>query len=295
MGMDKNKTIMIGIIAISIFFILILISSVSNDEPDPIYLLHIPRNISNILIVVFWPYFGSLIFVILFPRIFTPLYFNVKKLQMKGYTNAFVKMEQPDLNVRKIFKRSFSVSLLSVGLSVTLIGFGIINPIWLTSEPMYQRYLASGTNINYTIEAILLVPLLLYPIIVGLYSIGWSIEDCGIMHYNIPDDDSNKYFEIEPVYYRYNDVLSGYAGFSAIIFILGAVYYYLLRLDISAGFNNDSVITFSLILSSILLLMIPMLLSYLLYWKHDKSYLIKNLKQIRRISREDLELMLESK
>jgi hypothetical protein len=52
------------------------------------------------------------------------------------------------------------------------------------------------------------------------------MEDSGLVHYDLPEE-SDRIYEVEPIFRRYISYLKGYAGFSSIIFLVSIVYYFL--------------------------------------------------------------------
>jgi len=66
---------------------------------------------------------------------------------------------------------------------------------------------------------------LVLPIVIGLWSIGWMLEDSGLIHYSLKKR-SDQLFEIEPIHLRFNSYLKGYSGISAIIFLITLIVYF---------------------------------------------------------------------
>jgi hypothetical protein len=154
-----------------------------------------------------------------------------------------------------------------MGLSATLLNTNLISAELFLSEEQRNYWLVQigiddplyiGDIFNTITSTILAFA-------VGLLSVGWALEDCGLMHYVLPKKGEKKLFEIEPIYRKYQNIVKGYAGISAIIYFLTAILYYVLNRpeDIS---NMLGIIGGSLFA---IFLMIP---SYLLYLKFIKSY-----------------------
>ena len=56
-----------------------------------------------------------------------------------------------------------------------------------------------------------------FPLAVGLWAVSWAMEDAGLMHYAFKSEDN---YEIEPIHIRYTSYLKGYAGISALMFVI---------------------------------------------------------------------------
>jgi len=286
--MNKNtRNIIIILMPFSLFFISFSMQSL-NDSTDPMVLTGLPYNISKLIFLCLIPYIGSIITVILFPRIIIPLYLKAKRGTMKNYKNVYLDVEKEDLNIPKFLKRTLYVALLSLGLGMMLINSNIIHPRLMMSEKNYQQMIIEGDSVIYYIGTLLGLPMLIYSIIIGLWAVGWTLEDAGVMHYNIKEKKTNNLFEIEPVHNRYNGMLKGFAGISVIIVLLSAYSYYI-------SLAEPDIESISMVIFSIPMLMIPSFLSYIVYWKIGKNYTIKNLKEIRRITEEELISFLEKR
>jgi hypothetical protein len=122
--------------------------------------------------------------------------------------------------------------------------------------------------------------MLIVPFAVGLWSMGWILEDLGLIHYKIPES-KDKFQEIEPIHYRWSTWLGGYAGLSAIFYYSGAVYAYL---TFPGYWIEDMIwsLTFSI---ALIVVMGP---SYLVYWKLAPTFLQKGLTEVKRISKSDI-------
>jgi len=265
-----------------------MIMQTLNESTDPMVLTGLPNNISKLVLMFIFPFFGSVISVILFPRIIIPLYLKAKRGVMKDYKNIYIKVEKEDLSIPKLLKRALYVALLSLGLGMMLINSNIFHPRMLMTESQYLRMIEEGENIVYYIGTLIGLPMVIYPIIIGLWAVGWTLEDTGVMHYNIKKKKSNSLFEIEPVHNRYNGMLKSFAGISVIIVLVSAYAYY-------STLAEPDIASISQVIFSIPMLMVPAFLSYIVYWKIGKDYTIKNLKEIRRINEEELISFLEKR
>ena len=59
-----------------------------------------------------------------------------------------------------------------------------------------------GIPVQYSSDGFLAVLLLLFPFSIGLWSIGWAMEDLGLIHYKLPEVDTPILFEIEPMHLK---------------------------------------------------------------------------------------------
>ncbi|MFX1475603.1 MAG: hypothetical protein ACFFCO_09060, partial [Promethearchaeota archaeon] len=133
---------------------------------------------------------------------------------------------------------------------------------------------------------------LIAPICVGLWSVGWAFEDAGLIHYSLPKGGLEEYFEIEPVHYRYNTLLGGYAGLSAFFFYLGALLFYLVPgsrgyyLNPDPNSPGDLMVLFFMVTIAGLtpIMLVP---AYLVYWLVGVNFLRKNLEESRGISEKE--------
>mgnify|MGYP006289692857 CR=1 FL=1 len=148
---------------------------------------------------------------------------------------------------------------------------------WLSPETLCS-YEERGLDPRYHFTLFLTVQGLIYPIAVGLWAVSWAIEDSGLMHYVFRSDD---YYEIEPIHVRYTSYLKGYAGFSAILFVIQFTSY--------QGQNNSPEDA-ALILAVLLIAIVCFFPTYFIFTKvmGSHSYLRKNLNELKKLTENDL-------
>jgi hypothetical protein len=61
---------------------------------------------------------------------------------------------------------------------------------------------------------------LLSALVVGLWSVGWSMEDAGLIHFSMRSEKTGGLKELEPIHVRYNSYIKGYAGISSVLFVV---------------------------------------------------------------------------
>ncbi len=123
--------------------------------------------------------------------------------------------------------------------------------------------------------------MLIFPIVIGLWSVGWVMDDAGLIHYKLPGRDSKKHFEIEPTHLKYTVGLKTFAGVSAFLFFLSSASYY--YINTPENFSNLFFVSITGI--ETIFQAIP---AYLIYWNvlrpRTTKYLTRNLKEIERIT-----------
>jgi len=120
----------------------------------------------------------------------------------------------------------------------------------------------------------------------GLWAASWAMEDAGLMHYNIPESDDARLYEIEPVFGRYSSYLKGYAGLASLLFITWTLF-----LLLGANMNFQAVLFTVLMPVYSILQTIP---GYFVYSRLSTSFLTSKLPEINRISKSDLMKQVES-
>lgn len=153
----------------------------------------------------------------------------------------------------------------------------------LISETQYHFYVEErGIPLQYTSEVFVGFYLIILPFVVGLWSVGWLYEDLGLMHYKLPDENKKSLFEIEPIHLKYNNILKGYAGISAIFYYIGLIVFYF---SFPSSYSADYI--FPLIVIYCTFAILP---SYFIYWKILKKLFKKRLKwtQIKILKESDI-------
>ena len=93
---------------------------------------------------------------------------------------------------------------------------------------MYTEHPAQSQTENflYYPEVFMGFSSLILPLVVGLWSVGWTMEDAGLMHFKLPKEEKKVLYEIEPVHLKYNGLIKGYAGITAILYLVSAINFY---------------------------------------------------------------------
>ncbi|MHA1293157.1 MAG: hypothetical protein ACTSQJ_10855 [Promethearchaeota archaeon] len=224
----------------------------------------------------------SLIIVILFPRLFTPLFLKLKGLIFKRYKNCYIEKRNTILTKKVFFKRGLYLVLFTMGL-YALICQSIDYSIFLTQSSI-DNYHKVGVNPIYSLTVVGIFIGILFPISLGFWCVGWALEDAGLMHYRIQDERvGRELYEIEPIYLKYTSFLKGYAGISSIIFVVQISIHFF---NVGGEYMFDA-FAIIILLFVVFLLLIP---AYLMYAKvmGDNSYLRKDLKEIKKLKEEDI-------
>ncbi len=287
MSKDSRKTIIPFIIFAYIIFVIIIVSTgmftpeVESNEIVP--LTGLPMPIHNLLVVLIWPLVMSIVLSLIFPRVFVPLFLKIKQLIWKDYENGFIKFEPRVMTWQTFLKRMVFCFLLVMGLEASLAP--LIDPFLFFTASQEQELIEIGLAespelVRYVMAYFGALAMIIVPLAVGLWSIGWTFHDSGIVHFKVPESNE-KFQEIEPVHYRWVNWLGGYAGLSAIFFYTGALYAYL---TVPSYWIGDMIWSFAF---SIVLIVV-MGPSYLAYWKLAPKFLSKGFKEVRRISKSDI-------
>lgn len=240
------------------------------------------KPVHNLVNFILWPLLGSIAFALLFPRLVAPIYMKIKTFRKK-YTNAYLSWETSSLNIREVLIRGILLLLLTIGLNATLLEAGILRPTFFLTHDSVGNLILDNPEVllKYNMDAFFGAIFLLCPFAVGLWSCAWAFEDASIIHYHFGNKQGESFFEIEPLHFRYNALLGGYAGLSALFYYFGAIYYYWFAFGLEklmdlfflgiAGF----MVTF---------VMIP---AYLLYWWIGSKHLQKGLRESRGLTEEE--------
>lgn len=274
--MEQNKKNKLVYLIFSIGFMLLFIPTMLfalSDHRDKTPFFGLEEGYVQ-AIVFLWAILGSMMFAIICPRIFSLLYIKVKVLTLRNYENGFIETEKPEFSLKKYLWRATYATLLSIGLMLVLTEVGLIDlDIFRAIGEEYDPYSMGDFQISIAI---------FFPIAVALFSIGWAIEDAGLIHYNLPDDQTNRLFEIEPIHVRYNSYIKGYAGISSLFYYISFVSYFIV-------FSPESLlgggVGILLVLFGYWAYLFP---TYLIYLKISKNFLKKNLIQYEGMTKRDL-------
>jgi len=152
-------------------------------------------------------------------------------------------------------------------------------------------YVEEGINLRFVLPVLMAITFVfVFPIVIGLWSVGWALEDSGLIHYSGLEGQKerwDKLFEIEPIHLRYNGYLKGYAGISSMVFLISMGVYF-------AGFEGraEDVLMIILIPAFSMIYTIP---SYIIYGltKGKFEYLRKELPEAKRLAESELILKNE--
>ena len=177
-----------------------------------------------------------------------------------------------------------------MGLSATLISTGFIRvKDFLTDEQ--EHYWLGEVGIDnplYIQDIFINIAFIVYPIAIGILAIGWAIEDAGLIHHKLPSENVKTLYKIDPLHLEYKNIISGYAGITAIVYYISFISYYFLT---SPG--DPSVISDALILTP-LFLIFTFTPAYFIYSLIAKKYLVKHfrkgMKEARVITEDELNI-----
>ena len=230
---------------------------------------------------------GSILTGLLFPRIFSPLFLNIKRITLKRYKDAYIENPVKVLSLRKYLKRIFYCILTTLGLMSFLIP-RIDLRLFLDSL-YFERFEDYGISPGYSFAVQITLISILMAISLGIWSIGWAIEDAGLMHFSLQANRKGKeFYEIEPIHLKFISYLKGFAGITSIIYLfeLGLAYSSLLKThpDVIIDLLSTTLIPLGMV--------IFLLPAYLIYsWKGTMTNLLrKNLKPLKKLETADIYL-----
>jgi hypothetical protein len=219
---------------------------------------------------------GSIIAVFLFPRVFTPLFLRLKGLIRRKYKDAYIEIQPRCFSRNMIIRRWIYIFLLELGILAFLVP--AVNPaLFLSLDYGPSYYESLGVPPEYTIGVLMSLTSMTLPFVNGLWSIGWVMEDAGLMHYKFEKEERNRLYEIEPVYRNYSYYLKGYAGISSVLFLYNVV---IAWVQVTSESRIEDIVISIFLPAIAIILSIP---SYLIYGKFvNKKFIIKqDLKQLQ--------------
>ncbi|MFX1340171.1 MAG: hypothetical protein ACFFDK_16290 [Promethearchaeota archaeon] len=280
------------------FLVLVIIYIITNigmlfflltrERPNDIVpILGLPQTLHYIVFYFLFPPILTIAAVIVFPRILTPLIFKSKKIVFRKYNDAYVDTNVEIFAAKKFILRFIYIFLLTLGF------LAIIIPVLSTqvakmfnTATNVKYYKEEGLDIRFALPTVFAITFVfIFPIVIGLWSVGWALEDSGLIHYSGLDGQKqrwDKLFEIEPIHLRYNGYLKGYAGISSVVFLISMIIYF-------AGFEGrvEDVMMVTLIPLFSIINAVP---SYLIYGitKGKFAYLRKELPEAKRLAESEL-------
>lgn len=284
---EKKFILVLLIICIILFITMSIRIFTSSREAGVVPLTGLPETIHMFLIFFILPTILTITTVLLFPRIFTPIFLKGKKAIYKKFENAYIETVPIIYSPKKFLKRGIYIFLLTLGF------LAFILPLLPESAAkmfintnLVHIYESEGLDLRFVTTVIMSITVIfILPIVIGLWSIGWTLEDSGLIHYSGLEGQSerlDRLFEIEPIHLRYNSYLKGYAGISSIVFLITMLVYFM-------GFEGraSDVITVMLIPAINIVVSIPAYIVYGLTTGKFK-YLHKGLPEAKRIAKTDL-------
>ncbi len=230
---------------------------------------------------------GSILAVLVFPRLFSPLFLNLKRLILKRYKDAYIENTVKVISPRKYLKRIFYCILSTLGFMSFFIPR--IDLRLFLDNLYFERFENYGISPGYSNAVQITLFSIFIAISVAIWSIGWAIEDAGLMHFSLQTNRKGKeFYEIEPIHLKFFSYLKGFAGITSIFYIfeLGLAYGSLLQTNptVLVDLLSTTLVPFSMII-----FLIP---AYLIYaWKGTMTNLLrKNLKQLKKLETTDIYL-----
>ncbi len=273
---DKKKTVIVLIFVV--FWVISLWISVNSglskeQEAESIVpITKMPLRYHLILVTAIWPNIATVVFIIVFPLIFVPLFLLLKNRVWFKYKNGYIDVPPNYFAPNKFVRRAIYVFLLTMGLSATVIASGYITALDFLPPGERDYWVGRGvTNPLYIIEVFREISALTYPFAIGLWAIGWAIEDAGLMHYKLPKGTEKILYEIEPIHLKYMNIIKGYAGISAIVYYVSFINFYLTH-------AMETKFIFEAIFTIPIFALVTWLPAYFIYTVFHKKVLIKILR-----------------
>lgn len=277
-------------IATVITMLFFILSTQRSEEVVPF--LGLPQTIHYLLVFFILPPILTIVTVIVFPRILSPLLFKSKKIIFRRYNDAYFDSKVEVFSVKKFIPRFIYVFLLNLGFLAILLPLMTREIAAIFNTPTNVGYYEDeGLDIRFALPTVFAITFVfVLPIVIGLWSVGWSLEDSGLIHYSGLEGQKerwDKLFEIEPIHLRYNSFLKGYAGISSVVFLISLAIYF-------TGFEGraEDAMMVILIPAFSMVYSVP---SYLIYGitKGKFEYLRKDLPEAKRLTESELILKKE--
>ena len=277
MSESKGRTnLVLGILAvIGIGVVLFLALSDFSSETVIIQLFGLPEPIHVLFTVLVIPIVGSLLTVVIFPRILTPIFVKVKQPMSGEFNNAYIESGQDSWSLVRWLKRAVYTSLLCLGLISSIIGS--FDALLFMSQDNYNNL---GDWALYSPPVTVALASLLLPLVLGLWATSWSLEDAGMIQYKVPPEGESGFYEVEPIHSKFNGYLKGFAGISSLLFLVT------IFLGISSLENEWENALFTLLVPFFTI--IQMIPAYMVHLRMDKSYLRMNIPKAATLRKEDI-------
>ncbi len=247
----------------------------------------LPEFIHQILFLFVISIIGSMLTAYLFPKYLTVFFFKIKRKVFRRYQDGYVDNVNISTSKKCFLKRAFYSVLLLAGLLAFIVPNIRESASLFLSADTLKNFAEMGIYPGYSLIILVTLVGVLIPIVIGIWSAGWVMEDVGLMHYRIQDERKGKEsYEIEPIHMRYNNFVKGYAGISSFLFIIQVAYSFASVLHTYPDRISD---VFGVIILPfcIIILMIP---AYIVYIKtSDKTKNLRNnLPLLKQLNKEDI-------
>jgi hypothetical protein len=250
-----------------------------SDEPIPI--TGLSYKIHFLLLGLIFPFLASLLAVWIFPRLLAPLFIFFKNRAYRGYQNGVISGFSPrNLTFKKFIKRAIFCTLLTFGLVSTINSAIDISYLFVRAEDV-EIFTEIGIPLQYTTTVFGSLLAFGVPLAIGISSIGWALEDSGIIHYYLPKAESDQYYEIEPVHFKYDDMIEGFAGITALFYFIGLLWFYITQ------HPEESLAIFWIALNGIVTIFF-MTIPYMFYTRISRKFLTKKLPEVKKLNQSDI-------
>ncbi|MFX1393068.1 MAG: hypothetical protein ACFFAH_05770 [Promethearchaeota archaeon] len=275
------------IVYIGIYIFMSIRIFTAERQPGVTPISGLPEVYHMMLFFMILPPIFTIVAVLVFPRIFAPLLLKGKQKIFRLYNDAYIETD-PDILSSKIFvKRTIYIFLLTLGFLAIVLPLMSNEVAKLFITPKNAKFYESeGLDLRFVLPVLFSITFaFILPIVMGLWSIGWALEDSGLIHYSGLEGQRerlDKLFEIEPTHLRYNGYLKGYAGISSIVFLISLTVYFM-------GFEGRVEDVLFVIITPLMTIIISVP-AYIIYslTKGKVGYLRKGLPEAKRITEADL-------
>ncbi len=279
MSTDNRRSIVILSLLLVIGLVFSLVYAfVFSDWNNVTPLFGLPAPYRFLLVAFAIPMIGSIVTAILMPRIVAPLFLRMKGKFMPKYKNAYVNIKPNPFQLRRWLSRALLTALLILGLISIVVN--VIDPHLFMNPEQYTMFQEEIGFPQLAPPVTISLAGFIAPLAFGLWAVSWAMEDAGLMHYNLPESDDERLYEIEPVYRRYSSYLKGYAGLASLIFMSWTLcLLWVANMDYQAVIFTLLMPVFSIIQT------IP---GYFVYTRLRTSFLTSKLSEINKVSKSDL-------
>lgn len=222
------------------------------------------------LFILIWPLLGSIILIPIIPRIVVPLF---TKTKMSDVREGFIELDSDPLLFRTVVSRAIFTFLLVMGLESTIIPLFELT-LFIPAGEYAEWLVAPYVPLHLHPNIFIVTAGMLFPIAISIFACVWTLEDSGLVHYDLPDDIS-KYQEISPVYSKLSNYLKGFAGFSALIYYISAIIEMI-------EFGTEQ-LTFKWVAFVSVIVFVWALVGILIYSKLNRNWVRKGLTKLDRI------------